>query len=108
MAVSISQSVLGRKALFISHKKTNATKKHQYERDLIQLSFIVHKLRNHHKTHQKNKFCKSHDRKLLCVITCNTASSKDIKDIKEFHYSPLNSVCTMRDFINYGTDYICA
>ena len=34
MAVSISQSVLGRKALFISHKKTNATKKHKYERDL--------------------------------------------------------------------------
>ena len=37
----------------------------------------------------------------LCVITCNTASSKDIK---EFCYSPLNSVCTMCDFINYGTD----
>ena len=25
---------LGREALFISQKKTNATKKHQYERDL--------------------------------------------------------------------------
>ena len=38
----------GRQALFISHKKTSATKKkNQYERDL-QLSFIVHKLRNGH------------------------------------------------------------
>ena len=40
-------------ALFISHKKTNAPKKkyfniYQYERDLIQLSFKVHKLRNGH------------------------------------------------------------
>ena len=33
----------------------------------------------------------------------NTASSKDIK---EFRYSPLNSVCTMCDFVNYGTDYM--
>ena len=32
------------------------------------------------------------------VITCNTALSKDIK---EFQYSPLNSVSTMCDFINY-------
>ena len=28
------------------HKRTNATKKHQYKRDLIQLSFLVQKLRN--------------------------------------------------------------
>ena len=26
----------------MSHKETNATKKHQYERDLIQLSFLIH------------------------------------------------------------------
>ena len=34
----------------------------------------------------------------------NTASSKDIK---EFRYSPLNSVRKMCDFICYGTDYMC-
>ena len=35
--------------LFKSNKsETYATKKHQYERDLIQLSFLVHKLRNGH------------------------------------------------------------
>ena len=34
--------------LYHSHKTTNVTKKHQYERDLIELSFIVHKLRNGH------------------------------------------------------------
>ena len=34
----------------------------------------------------------------------HTASSKDIK---EFRYSPLNSVGTMCDFINYGKDYMC-
>ena len=39
------------KAHFILCKKTNAlkcTKKHQYKRDLILLSFLVHKLRNGH------------------------------------------------------------
>ena len=35
------------------------------------------------------------------MITCNTASSKDIKVLR---YSPLNSVRTMCDFINYDTD----
>ena len=38
------------------------------------------------------------------MITCNTALSKDIK---KFCYSLLNSVRTMCDFINYGTDYMC-
>ena len=33
------------------------------------------------------RFCKSHNRKSLCVITCKIASSKDTK---EFCYSPLN------------------
>ena len=34
--------------LYIPHKKTNGTEKHQYKRDLIQSSFIVHILRNGH------------------------------------------------------------
>ena len=42
-------------------------KKHQYERDPIQLSFIVHKFKK-------------------WSFTCSTVSSKDIK--KEFCYSP--------------------
>ena len=38
------------------------------------------------------------------MITCNTASSIDIE---ESRYFPLNYICTMCDFINYGTYFIC-
>ena len=43
------------------------------------------------------KFCKPHNRKSLCVITYNTASSKDIKEFCytiEFTQIHLNSVST--------------
>ena len=33
---------------FLNHVKKLTNKKNQYERDLIQLSFTVHKLRNGH------------------------------------------------------------
>ena len=38
------------------------------------------------------------------MITCNTASSKDIK---EFRYFPLNSIRKICDFSHYGTDHMC-
>ena len=53
------------------------------------------------KIYQKKFHCKSHDRESHCVITSSS------KDIKELRYSPLNSLRTMCDFINYDTDYMC-
>ena len=45
------------------------------KRDLIQLSFLVHKLRNGHQTHQTNKKFVNPMTENHFVIICNTASS---------------------------------
>ena len=38
---------------------------------------------------------------MIFMITCSPSS---LIDIKEFCYSPFNSLCMMFDFINYDTD----
>ena len=71
---------VGKLSTFYITEKNKWNKKRQYEIDLYSIIFRAIRLI------KRIKFCKSHDRKSLCVITCNIASSKNIKEFTIPHW----------------------